>query len=350
MSKKRNFRNDVKLSEAKKEAKINERKAVQQAAKKKQMQHVFMGLGIAIAVIAVISLGLIMFYGDSVVARINGQPIRASELQAHVSTAESQLRARGQDIMTQDWQRDLREETVRVIAMPRVFEDFGREIGLEFPEGTLDATIIHNVTQAIIDDPIIFAEFEGYMEPGQTVAEVEAEYAEAELASQVFFDFAQEIYERLLDGEDFDELMETYGDDPGMRDNPEGYNFAGHQMVQEFTDGTLALEIGEFGPPVRSEFGWHIIMRIEPDPDNIMGGIEVPEDELLAAKHILIEDRNIPLDRRLASHDQDVRNRMIAAVVAGFATRINDADLVFRSALNRVELQGTSSPDIHVGF
>jgi len=349
MSKKRNNSANVKAEEAKREAKIAARQAAQQAEKKKQIQQILIWGGAALAALVVITLGLLWYYGDNVVARINGEPIRASELiPTHVATAEGQLRARGQDIATQDWLRDLREETVRVVALPRVYEDFGRGIGLSFEEGTTDQTIVHNVTQAIISDPAIFAQFERYVPEGQTLEEVEAAHAETAIISQAFEQIALDIFHRAIAGEDFDELMATYGEDPGMEGNPDGYTFGLNQMVEEFTEGTLALEIGEIGLPVRSQFGWHIIKRVEPDPNNILNDADIPEDELLGAKHILIGDNTPTLEQAIAEHEAAERGRMNHAIQMGFMTLLEDADLVFRRALNRVDVRGTSPPEIEV--
>ncbi|MCL2362787.1 MAG: peptidylprolyl isomerase [Defluviitaleaceae bacterium] len=355
--KKRNFSSATKVRTAHRDERIKAKQAVQQEAKRKQMKQIAIGAGVALVVLAAITFGLLSYYGDNIVARINGIPIRASEITAtHIATGEQQLRNRNAEIWTQDWERDLREEAVRVVAMPYIFEEFGREIGLEFEPDTPHTTIVHTVTQTIVDDPDLFAEFSGYMVEGMTVADVEAQYAEQEAHAEEMRIIAQEIFERAIAGEDFVELMETYGEDPGMVGNPEGYTFVAHQMVSEFSEMTMSLEIGEIGPPVRSDFGWHIVLRVEPDPDNIMQGIEADEEDLLGAQHILVSTatpesqhrRN--LDERMADFEHSIRMSMTNAVGRGFDTRLSQADLVFRSALNRMPVETTATPDIHVGF
>ena len=37
------------------------------------------------------------------------------------------------------------------------------------------------------------------------------------------------------------------------------------EMVQEFYDATYALKIGEVSRVIASDYGYHIIMRVEPD-------------------------------------------------------------------------------------
>ena len=58
----------------------------------------------------------------------------------------------------------------------------------------------------------------------------------------------------------FDQLMAEYNEDSGEPD--EGYTFGPGEMVDEFYDGTAALEEYEISDLVESQFGYHIIMRL----------------------------------------------------------------------------------------
>ena len=64
----------------------------------------------------------------------------------------------------------------------------------------------------------------------------------------------------------FDKLMAD-ADDPGMTTFPDGYTFTSNQMVQEFEDGTRALEEYEISDIVESSYGYHIILRLPLDPE-----------------------------------------------------------------------------------
>lgn len=71
----------------------------------------------------------------------------------------------------------------------------------------------------------------------------------------------------------FDELMNEFSEDgrdpeTGELYSPEGYTlvFSG-QMVPEFEAGALALEVGQVGDIVQTDYGYHIIMRIDLDMD-----------------------------------------------------------------------------------
>ncbi len=63
----------------------------------------------------------------------------------------------------------------------------------------------------------------------------------------------------------FDTLVAQFGEDPGMKQQPEGYLFTSGQMVEEFENGVKGLQYGEYTKtPVKSTYGYHIIWRIDP--------------------------------------------------------------------------------------
>ena len=89
----------------------------------------------------------------------------------------------------------------------------------------------------------------------------------------ITLNLAQDIREELAEGGDtealFDELVERYGQDEGMKAEPDGYTFGPGYMILPFEEGTKALALGEISQPVRSEFGYHIILRLPPDREYV---------------------------------------------------------------------------------
>ena len=79
---------------------------------------------------------------------------------------------------------------------------------------------------------------------------------------------AEEVLAKAQAGENFDELVKEYGEDPGMEGNPDGYVFTDGTMVQEFEDGTKSIQPGEF-TLVKTSYGYHVIQRLdlEESPD-----------------------------------------------------------------------------------
>lgn len=65
--------------------------------------------------------------------------------------------------------------------------------------------------------------------------------------------------------ETFNALLAQYGTDPGMTSNPNGYLFTDGDMVSEFENAVKALPVNGFNnAPVRSQFGYHVILRLDP--------------------------------------------------------------------------------------
>ncbi|MFZ5989067.1 MAG: SurA N-terminal domain-containing protein [Bacillota bacterium] len=75
---------------------------------------------------------------------------------------------------------------------------------------------------------------------------------------------AQEVLNKAKSGEDFEKLIEQYGEDPGMQSNKEGYTVRNDgQFIPEFQDASLKLKEGEISDLVGGPFGYHIIKAYE---------------------------------------------------------------------------------------
>lgn len=66
---------------------------------------------------------------------------------------------------------------------------------------------------------------------------------------------------------DFDALMNQYSEDTGLVSNPDGYTFTAGQMVSAFETATRELEFGQISGLVESPYGYHIILRLDPDTE-----------------------------------------------------------------------------------
>lgn len=89
---------------------------------------------------------------------------------------------------------------------------------------------------------------------------------------------ATDVYNKIQEGTPFEELADL-SEDPGSATNPDGYMFInsanfdedlamvlqsqGLVMVPEFEKATVALQNGEVSAPVKSDFGYHIIKRLD---------------------------------------------------------------------------------------
>ena len=84
---------------------------------------------------------------------------------------------------------------------------------------------------------------------------------------------AEELRQRILDGEDFATLAQQYSDDTGSGANGGDLDWFGRgAMVPPFEEAAFSQAIGEISEPIRSQFGYHIIEVLEKDENR-------PKDE-----------------------------------------------------------------------
>ena len=91
------------------------------------------------------------------------------------------------------------------------------------------------------------------------------DYTDEQLAQEAKT-LAEETLASIQNGDgDIYELAQTIGDDPGMIDNEEGYLFTYGMMVEPFEKASFALGVGDVSGLVETDYGWHIIIRLEQD-------------------------------------------------------------------------------------
>jgi len=90
------------------------------------------------------------------------------------------------------------------------------------------------------------------------------------------------IYQNILDGDDFASLASSYSQDPGSAANGGDLGFFGKgAMVKEFEDTAFSMAVGQVSEPFKTNFGWHIL-KVTAKKNNDKGEPEVQ------ASHILI--------------------------------------------------------------
>ena len=72
---------------------------------------------------------------------------------------------------------------------------------------------------------------------------------------------ADELFEKVKAGEDFDALMRKYSQDTGLDTHPDGYLFTSGEMVPEFEQAVDSVAAGEV-TMCKSSYGYHIIKRL----------------------------------------------------------------------------------------
>jgi peptidyl-prolyl cis-trans isomerase D len=158
----------------------------------------------------------------------------------------------------------------------------------------------NNITEVEISDAEIMAQYEKDKEEkykkGPATRVKYLAFSE-EPSDKDFEDIkraATEIRNRALAGESFKELAMEYSEDPGSGQNGGSLGVFGKgQMVPEFEAAAFALKEGEISEPVRTNFGWHVILCeriVSADP-------EAPQIE---ASHILFRVEASEATKRMA--------------------------------------------------
>lgn len=154
------------------------------------------------------------------------------------------------------------EATAEEQLLDTVGELAADEAAVEAGQEVLDGN-----SEVLEEAPAEEAAEEGAEETTEMMTEEEADAAALEITTQL----REQLRYAEASGMDmtsvFDEMMLAYGQDPGVEQNPNGYTFGEGQMVDEFYEGTRALEIGEISEPVRTSYGYHIIMRLPLDEE-----------------------------------------------------------------------------------
>lgn len=106
-------------------------------------------------------------------------------------------------------------------------------------------------------------------------------------------DTAQALFQRIKNGENFDQLAFDYSIDPEAKRNKGdlGYLLWG-ALVDEFQDAAFSMEPGEVSPPIKSQFGYHIIKLVEKSPNE---NRQDYEDMRESIKNQLIRRKSIKL-------------------------------------------------------
>lgn len=70
----------------------------------------------------------------------------------------------------------------------------------------------------------------------------------------------------LKNGANFDEYMKKYSQDTGSKDDVKGFTFGKGQMVKEFETAAFTQDINKIYDPIKSQFGYHIVLVTKREP------------------------------------------------------------------------------------
>ncbi|MBX2964741.1 MAG: peptidylprolyl isomerase [Cyclobacteriaceae bacterium] len=171
------------------------------------------------------------------------------------------------------------------------------------------------------------------------------------------------IRDRILAGENFNELAKKYSADPSVTTNSGEMGFVGRgMMVPEYEAAAFKLKPGEISMPVETSFGFHILQLIERrgneyNTRHILMSPTPSEEDLEAAKHYLdsirtlIENEEITFQKAAKEYSDDVETKGNGGffIDEEGATRIavDELDPVVFFAIDSMEAGKISKPLVY---
>ncbi|WP_409176547.1 peptidylprolyl isomerase [Brevibacillus fortis] len=118
-----------------------------------------------------------------------------------------------------------------------------------------------NVMKKNIEDATLKQTYDQMDKTSRTVASVRHILISTEKRTpEEALKISNDLVARLKKGEDFAKLATEFTDDPGSKQSGGLYENADvTQWVPEFKEASLTQKVGEVGPPVKTDFGYHII-------------------------------------------------------------------------------------------
>ncbi len=200
---------------------------------------------------------------DPIVAKVDGQPIRLSDLKEAAQTLPQNLRG-------------MPTQTLYPMLLDQLID--GRALVAEARKTKLDQDpVVQRQVAAAEDRALQTAMLSKEVGPSVTEEAVRARYdkdvagqpGEEEVhAKHILVETegeAKKIIGQLKAGADFSTLAKQYSKDPGgaQQGGDLGF-FKKDEMVPEFAMAAFALQPGQVSPePVHSQFGWHVILVVE---------------------------------------------------------------------------------------
>jgi len=199
---------------------------------------------------------------DPVVAKVNGDPIYLSDVQASARSLPPNLRALPPQTVYPRLLDSMISERVLADAARKAGVDKDPAVQRQVASATdqvLDNALLTKVVMPTITDQALHARYQAEIagKPGEE--EVHAKHILVDSEAQ-----AKDIIAQLNKGADFASLAKKYSKDPGAADGGDLGFFKKDEMVPAFADAAFALKPGQFTQtPVHTQFGWHVILVVE---------------------------------------------------------------------------------------
>lgn len=197
---------------------------------------------------------------NQVLAKVNGRDIRESDIQAAISKFP---RDKQSYLSTPQGRNQLVEQLISF----ELFYNYGKDSGLDQSEEFIERLEIlkrETLTQVAIEKVISEAtvtdkEVEDYYNANKDMFRA----GETVVASHILVDseeLATEVIEKIKGGLSFKDAAAEYSSCPSSAQGGNLGQFGRGQMVPEFEESAFSLELGVLSEPVKTQFGYHLII------------------------------------------------------------------------------------------
>jgi peptidyl-prolyl cis-trans isomerase C len=199
--------------------------------------------------------------GDPVLARVDGNPIRMSDVQAAIADLPAELRNMPPQMLV--------PLLLDQMIASRALTQAARGAGLErdpvvrrqveqAEEQALQNAYVAREVNALLTDARLRETYARIVRENPPEPEVRARHILLRTEAE-----ARAVIGELAGGANFEELARRRSTGPGAAQGGDLGFFKRGDMVPEFAEAAFALAVGATSPePVRSPFGWHVI-RVE---------------------------------------------------------------------------------------
>jgi peptidyl-prolyl cis-trans isomerase C len=219
----------------------------------------------AVAILVAVAAGPVLAQADPdpVLAKVNGQPIHASDLKAAAATLPPQARAMPPQQLYPLLLDQLVDAQALLVEAKKTGLDKDPEVqrSMQMAEDrTLASALLNKVVSPQVTDEAVKARYD--QEAANKTGDTEVHARHILVSDEAT---AKKIIAELKKGGDFAALSKQYSKDPGAsaQGGDLGF-FKKTDMVPEFADAAFALKDKEITPaPVKTQFGWHVIQTLE---------------------------------------------------------------------------------------